>query len=252
MATAGDACGRATRNPVVVAGASRASSWRVQSPISGSEQRVSSAWCPLRAPLAGDPRLQRGDTIYLTVADGEGNMISLIQSTYYGFGSTICPDGVGFPIQNRGQAFSLDPKHRNRLQPHKRPFHTIIPAFMTRGGRPVMSFGVMGGDFQPQGHSQVVMNMIDFGMSPQQAGDQPRVAHSGSSSPWGAKSTDGGEVGWERGITDAIRAELAEMGHTVRSEDGVFGGYQGIWRDEGPRHYHGASDPRKDGCALGY
>ncbi|MFM2004326.1 MAG: putative gamma-glutamyltransferase YwrD [Planctomycetota bacterium] len=124
--------------------------------------------------MHGDPELD-SDTIYLCAADGEGNMISFIQSNYHGFGSMICPDGVGFPIQNRGQAFSLDPDHRNRLEPHKRPFHTIIPAFMTRDGRPVMPFGVMGGDFQPQGHAQVVMNMIDFGMSPQQAGDQPRV-----------------------------------------------------------------------------
>ena len=106
----------------------------------------------------------------------------------------------GFPIQNRGQVFSLDPKHRNRLEPHKRPFHTIIPAFLTRDGQPVMSFGVMGGDFQPQGHAQVVMNTLDFGMSPQQAGDQPRIAHSGSSGPWGAKSRDGGSLTLEHGI----------------------------------------------------
>ncbi len=200
---------------------------------------------------AGDPALD-SDTVYLTAADGEGNMISLIQSNYHGFGSTICPDGVGFAMQNRGQAFSLDPKHRNRLEPHKRPFHTIIPAFMTRQGRPVMSFGVMGGDFQPQGHSQVVMNMIDFGMSPQQAGDQPRVAHSGSSEPWGAKTTDGGELTFEHGMDNAVKLRLAEMGHRIQPGVGAHGGYQAIWRLDEPLRYFGGSDPRKDGAAMGY
>lgn len=199
----------------------------------------------------GDPELD-SDTIYLTAADGEGNMISLIQSNYHGFGSSICPDGVGFPIQNRGQAFSLDPKHRNRLEPHKRPFHTIIPAFMTRAGRPVMPFGVMGGDFQPQGHAQVVMNMIDFGMSPQQAGDQPRVEHSGSSSPWGTKAKDGGEVTFERRLDAKVKLKLAEMGHKVRPGVGAYGGYQAIWRLDDPLRYFGGSDPRKDGAAIGY
>jgi gamma-glutamyltranspeptidase/glutathione hydrolase len=199
----------------------------------------------------GDPALD-SDTIYLTAADGEGNMISFIQSLYAGFGSGICPDGVGFPIQNRGMAFSLDPNHRNRLEPHKRPFHTIIPAFLTRGGRPVMSFGVMGGDFQPQGHAQVLMNMIDFGMSPQQAGDQPRVAHVGSSDPWGAKSTDGGSLVFERRIPDTVKARLQAMGHRVEDRIEAHGGYQAIWRRDDPRVYFGASDPRKDGAAVGY
>jgi gamma-glutamyltranspeptidase/glutathione hydrolase len=199
----------------------------------------------------GDPRLD-SDTIYLTAADGEGNMISLIQSLYSGFGSKICPDGVGFPIQNRGEAFSLDPGHRNRLEPHKRPFHTIIPAFMTRDGRPVLSFGVMGGDFQPQGHVQVLMNMIDFRMSPQQAGDQPRLRHDGSSSPWGAKSTDGGSLIFERGFPDAVKARLAKMGHRVEDRLDAHGGYQAIWRRDDPRVYFGGSDPRKDGSAIGY
>lgn len=199
----------------------------------------------------GDPKLD-SDTIYLTAADASGNMISLIQSNYYGFGSGICPDGVGFPIQNRGEAFSLDPQHRNRLEPHKRPFHTIIPAFMTLRGRPVMSFGVMGGDFQPQGHAQVVMNMIDFGMSPQQAGDQPRLAHSGSSSPWGAKSSDGGSLSFERGIGDDVKLALAELGHTVKPGVGAHGGYQAIWRLDNPRRYFGGSDARKDGMAVGF
>jgi gamma-glutamyltranspeptidase/glutathione hydrolase len=199
----------------------------------------------------GDPQLD-SDTVYLTAADRDGNMISLIQSNYSGYGSALCPQGLGFPIQNRGQAFSLDPEHRNRLEPHKRPFHTIIPAFMTRNGRPVMSFGVMGGDFQPQGHSQVVMNMIDFGMSPQQAGDQPRISHSGSSSPWGAKSTDGGYLTFEHGIDAAVKQRLTEMGHQSRSAVGVHGGYQAIWRADDPLRYFGGSDPRKDGAAIGY
>ncbi|MCH2201267.1 MAG: gamma-glutamyltransferase [Fuerstiella sp.] len=199
----------------------------------------------------GDPELD-SDTVYLTAADGSGNMISLIQSNYHGYGSAICPDGLGFPIQNRGQAFSLDPGHRNRLEPHKRPFHTIIPAFMTRDSQPVMSFGVMGGDFQPQGHSQVVMNMIDFEMSPQQAGDQPRIAHSGSSSPWGAKSTDGGSLIFEHGIDPAVKAQLAQMGHRIRPGVSAHGGYQAIWRLDDPLRYFGGSDPRKDGAAIGY
>jgi gamma-glutamyltranspeptidase/glutathione hydrolase len=199
----------------------------------------------------GDPKLD-SDTVYLTAADDQGNMISMIQSLYHGFGSSICPDGVGFSIQNRGQAFSLDPQHRNRLQPHKRPFHTIIPAFMTTQGRPVMSFGVMGGDFQPQGHAQVVMNMIDFGLSPQQAGDQPRVSHAGSSSPWGAKSTSGGKIGFEDGIDDQVKLRLAEMGHRIRPGTSAHGGYQSIWRLDDPLRYFGGSDPRKDGAAVGY
>jgi gamma-glutamyltranspeptidase/glutathione hydrolase len=199
----------------------------------------------------GDPALD-SDTVYLCAADGEGNMISFIQSNYSGFGSGICPDGIGFPIQNRGQAFSLDPKHNNRLEPHKRPFHTIIPAFLTKDDKPVMAFGVMGGDFQPQGHAQVVMNMIDFGMSPQQAGDQPRVSHSGSSSPWGAKSTDGGSLSFEHRIDDRTKLQLAEMGHRITPGAGAHGGYQAIWRLDDPLRYFGGSDPRKDGAAIGY
>ena len=199
----------------------------------------------------GDPRLD-SDTIFLTAADSDGNMISFIQSIYSGFGSTICPDDVGFAMQNRGQAFSLDPSHRNRLEPGKRPFHTIIPAFMTRDGAPTLAFGVMGGDFQPQGHAQVIMNMIDFGMSPQQAGDQPRVAHSGSSSPWGAKARDAGRLVFEHAIPDPVKLELAEMGHTVSSRTAAHGGYQAIWRRDDPLVYFGGSDPRKDGAAIGY
>ncbi|MCK4294874.1 MAG: gamma-glutamyltransferase [Planctomycetes bacterium] len=192
------------------------------------------------------------DTIYLTAADGQGNMVSLIQSTYYGFGSQMVPDGLGFALQNRGRMFSLNPDDLNKLEPHKRPFHTIIPGFMTRGGRPVFSFGVMGGDFQPQGHSQVLMNIIDFGFSPQQAGEQPRVAHFESSTPMGSKMAGGGSVGFERHIPDDVKRKLADMGHKVRSGAGAFGGYQGIWAKSNPLRYFGGSDPRKDGCAIGY
>jgi len=192
------------------------------------------------------------DTIYLTAADKHGNMVSLIQSIYWGWGSRYVPDRLGFCLQNRGQLFSLDPGAMNKLEPHKRPFHTIIPAFVTREGRPVFSFGVMGGDFQPQGHAQVLMNLIDFGMSVQQAGEQPRAAHFESSTPTGGKMVGGGSVGLERHIPDAVRNQLAEMGHKVRRGVGAWGGYQGIWREDEPLRYFGGTDPRKDGCAAGY
>lgn len=195
------------------------------------------------------------DTVYLTAADKEGNMVSLIQSIYYEWASRFVPDGLGFCLQNRGQSFSLNPNDVNKLEPHKRPFHTIIPAFMTKGGKPVFSFGVMGGPFQPQGHAQVLMNLIDFGMSVQQAGEQPRVQHYESSQPTGSKMVDGGTVGFERNIAYAVKQKLAEMGHRIITPEpgrGAFGGYQGIWRKEKPRRYLGGSDPRKDGSAIGY
>ncbi|HEX42808.1 MAG TPA: gamma-glutamyltransferase family protein, partial [Phycisphaerales bacterium] len=192
------------------------------------------------------------ETIYLTAADKDGNMVSLIQSIYHHFGSRMVPDGLGFALQNRGQSFSLHPDHLNRLEPHKRPFHTIIPGFMTKTGRPVFSFGVMGGEFQPQGHVQVLMNLIDFGMSPQQTGDQPRIMHSESSTPTGAAIVDGGTVGFERGFPEDVKAQLANMGHRLRPDIGVFGGYQAIWAETNPLRYFGGSDPRKDGCAIGY
>ncbi len=207
---------------------------------------------PEKAAPRALPGERASDTVYLTVADDRGNMISLIQSIYAGWGSHIVPGRVGFAMQNRGSSFALDPHHRNRLEGHKRPFHTIIPAFVTRDGRPVFSFGVMGGDFQPQGHTQVLMNLIDFGMSAQQAGDQPRVQHSGSSTPTGRKMEAAGKVHFEHGIPDAVKLALAERGHDLQAGVGVFGGYQGIWREEEPRRYFGGSDPRKDGCAIGY
>ena len=179
-------------------------------------------------------------------------MISFIQSIYYGWGSKWVPDGMGFALQNRGELFSLNPQDLNKLEPRKRPFHTIIPGFLTKNHEPVMSFGIMGGDFQPQGHAQVLMNMIDFGMSPQQAGEQPRVAHFESSTPKGERSTGPGSVGCEQMIESSVKEKLTEMGHTIRSGAGAFGGYQSIWRMDDPLRYFGGSDPRKDGCAVGY
>jgi gamma-glutamyltranspeptidase / glutathione hydrolase len=192
------------------------------------------------------------DTTYLTAADREGNMISLIQSIFHGWGSGYVPDGLGFCLQNRGQQFALDPDHLNKLEPHKRPFHTIIPAFVTKAGRPVFSFGVMGGTFQPQGHVQLLMNLLDFGMSPQQAGEQPRVEHTESSEPTGVKMVGCGTVGFEHGISDEAKLKLAYLGHRIRPTLGAYGGYQGIWRQDNPLRYYGGSDPRKDGCAIGY
>ncbi len=193
------------------------------------------------------------DTIYLCTSDEEGNMVSLIQSIYSGWGSREVPTGLGFCLQNRGRAFSLDPKHRNSLEPHKRPFHTIIPGFLTKDGQPKCAFGVMGGDFQPQGHAQVLMNMIDFGMSPQQATEQPRAEHNGSSTPWGGKMEDGGSISLEKGIDEKTIEELKAMGHKIGSVgSGMFGGYQAIWREEDPMRYFGGSDTRKDGTAVGY
>ncbi|MCC6144454.1 MAG: gamma-glutamyltransferase family protein [Candidatus Hydrogenedentes bacterium] len=202
------------------------------------------------APVPGE--FDHSDTIYLTTADAEGNMVSLIQSTYHGWGSHLVPDRLGFALQNRGSSFALDEKHRNRLEPHKRPFHTIIPAFVTQGGRPVFSFGVMGGAFQPQGHTQVLMNLLDYGMSPQQAGEQPRIEHNGSSEPNGSPRSGGGTLRFEHHIPESTKLALAGMGHQLEEKPGAFGGYQGIWREEGPRRYFGGTDPRKDGCATGY
>ena len=209
---------------------------------------------PKRAAQQVEPGRLKGssDTVYLTTADKDGNMVSLIQSIYYQWGSRFVPDGMGFCLQNRGQLFSLNPNHLNKLEPHKRPFHTIIPAFLTKDEKPVFSFGVMGGSFQPQGHVQILMNIIDFGYSPQQAGEQPRVQHFESSTPTGHKMAGGGSVGFERHISEDVKLKLVRMGHKARPEAGTFGGYQGIWRQPNPRRYFGASDPRKDGCAVGY
>jgi gamma-glutamyltranspeptidase/glutathione hydrolase len=205
-----------------------------------------------KAYPAGDSALESGDTIYLTVADADGNMISLIQSNYRGMGSGMTPGNLGFVLQDRGELFSLEPGHANVYEPGKRPFHTIIPAFVTRDGKPVMSFGVMGGAMQPQGHVQILVNMIDFGMNLQEAGDAPRLRHTGSSQPTGEQMTDGGVVALENGFSPETVRGLLQLGHEVRTDLGGYGGYQAIYRDHENGVYIGASESRKDGHAAGY
>ncbi|MFD0761357.1 gamma-glutamyltransferase [Lutibacter aestuarii] len=195
--------------------------------------------------------ISAGETIYLTVADKEGNMISLIQSNYRGMGSGMVPPKLGFMLQDRGELFNLEEGHFNTYEPKKRPFHTIIPAFITKDGKPYVSFGVMGGDFQPQGHVQIVMNLIDFGMNLQEAGDAPRIEHTGSSTPTGVKAVDRGEIKLESGISFEVIRELIARGHKV-GYGGYFGGYQAIMYDAENKVYFGASESRKDGQAAGY
>lgn len=196
--------------------------------------------------------LNHGETIYMTTADQYGNMISLIQSNYRGMGSGMCPEGLGFVLQNRGELFTLEEGHFNEYEPGKRPFHTIIPAFVTKDGQPLMSFGVMGGPMQPQGHVQILVNMIDFGMGLQEAGDAPRINHSGSSQPTGEHMQDGGIVNIEHGFDYEVIRALLRKRHTVQHDYGIFGGYQAIMWDAENGVYHGASESRKDGHAAGY
>jgi gamma-glutamyltranspeptidase/glutathione hydrolase len=209
-----------------------------------------------RAAISHPPGLphavDQGDTIYLTVADSERNMVSLIQSNYRGFGSGVCPAGLGFCLQDRGEMFDLQPGRMNSYAPGKRPFHTIIPAFVTKDGKPFLSFGVMGGATQPQGHVQILLNIIDFGMNIQEAGDAPRILHSGSSEPTGETMTDGGAVALESGFPESLTKQLQESGHVIRSARGEFGGYQGIQYDAQRDVFLGASESRKDGMAAGY
>ncbi len=201
---------------------------------------------------AGDGQLEDGDTIYLTVADSDGNMVSLIQSNYRGMGSGMTPGDLGFVLQDRGELFSLTEGHANVIEPGKRPFHTIIPAFIMKDGKPWISFGLMGGAMQPQGHAQIIVNMIDFGMNLQEAGDAARLNHSGSSEPTDTIMTTGGVIHLETGFSDATRAALEKMGHRLGESDGSFGGYQAIMWDEEQGVYYGASESRKDGHAAGY
>jgi gamma-glutamyltranspeptidase/glutathione hydrolase len=196
--------------------------------------------------------LEQGNTIYLTVADKEGNMISLIQSNYRGMGSGMTPDELGFVLQDRGELFSLEEGHANVYEPGKRPFHTIIPAFITKDGKPYISFGLMGGAMQPQGHAQIVINLVDFGMNLQEAGDAARIRHEGSSQPTGSKMKDGGWVNLESGISYQSIRELIQKGHKIKFSVGGFGGYQAILFDEKNGVYYGASESRKDGQAAGY
>ena len=201
---------------------------------------------------AGNPALQQGDTIYLTTADAEGNMVSLIQSNYRGMGSGIVVPGLGFGFQDRGEMFSMEPGHPNVYAPGKRPLHTIIPAFIMKDNRPFMSFGVMGGAMQPQGHVQIIVNLIDFGLRVQEAGDAARWQHEGSTDYNLPKMTTGGWVNLESGIPWATVAELKRRGHDIRADLGGYGGYQAILWDATNKVYHGASESRKDGCAIGY
>jgi gamma-glutamyltranspeptidase/glutathione hydrolase len=201
---------------------------------------------------AGQPRLHEGDTTFLVTADEAGNMVSLIQSNYTGFGSGYVVEGFGFGLQNRGCLFNLNPESANYLEPGKRPFHTIIPAFAMRDGKPWLAFGVMGGDMQPQGHVQVLVNLIDFGMNLQEAGDAPRFYHGGSSSPTGTVMESGGVLSLENGVPPSVRRELVRLGHRLSETIGRYGGYQAIAHDPVGGVYSGASESRKDGCAMGY
>jgi gamma-glutamyltranspeptidase/glutathione hydrolase len=207
---------------------------------------------PDKAAKRYDTGINEGDTIYLTTADKEGNMVSLIQSNYRGMGSGMTPTGLGFVLQDRGELFSLKEGHFNSYAPRKRPFHTIIPAFVTRDGKPWLSFGVMGGGTQPQMHAQIIVNIIDFGMNLQEAGDAPRILHTGSSQPTGELMTDGGYISLENGYDPQTRRELVQKGHVLREVSGSFGGYQAIMRDPKTGVYYGASESRKDGHAAGY
>jgi len=199
----------------------------------------------------GEPKLHDGDTIYLTTADKDGMMVSLIQSNYRGMGSGLVADGLGFMFQDRGELYSLSEGAANVYAPGKRPFQTIIPAFVMKDGKPFMSFGLMGGDMQPQGHVQIITNMIDFGMNPQEAGDAARWRHFGNAEPTGEASSGIGTVEMESGFDPAVKAELARRGYKVVPGTGGFGGYQAIMRAPNGV-YWGASEMRKDGEVIGY
>lgn len=203
----------------------------------------------LATPLEGE-----GDTTYLTVADASGMMVSLIQSNYRGMGSGLVPKGLGFMLQDRGELFSLEPDHPNAYAPGKRPFHTIIPAFVTQDGKPMMSFGLMGGGMQPQGHVQVLLNLIDYGMNVQEAGDAARFLHDGGSSPNGGSPDAYGTLYLEPGVPDSTVAALRALGHRVEVADtGVmFGGYQAIRIDPQTGVYEGATEMRKDGTVAAW
>jgi gamma-glutamyltranspeptidase/glutathione hydrolase len=191
-------------------------------------------------PGGGDEPIGRGDTIYLTAADSEGNVISLIQSLYETFGSGIVAGDTGIVLHDRANLFSLTPGHPNQIAPGKRPFHTLIPAMVLKEGAPWLSFGVMGGDMQAQGHAQVLANLIDFGMNVQEAGEAPRFRHSGTG------------LALESAFSADARAGLTSRGHKVIDGKGVWGGFQGILIDPKTRVLMAGSDPRKDGMAAGW
>lgn len=204
---------------------------------------------------AGNPHLYEGDTIYMTTADKDGNMVSLIQSNYRGMGSGVVVPGLGFVFQDRGQLFSMDKNHANVYEPGKRAFNTIIPAFVTKDNKPLISYGVMGGAMQPQGHVQILVNMVDFGMNLQEAGDAARWQHLGSTEPTDGQDAylkNGGYIEVERGIPFETVRELQKRGHDVRYGLGGYGGYQAIMKDPINGVWLGASESRKDGQAAGY
>jgi gamma-glutamyltranspeptidase/glutathione hydrolase len=182
----------------------------------------------------------RGDTVYLTAADGHGNVISLIQSLFASFGAGIVAGDTGIALQNRGSGFTLSPGHPNQIGPHKRPLHTLVPAMLMRDSKPWVAFGVMGGDNQAQAHAQVVMNLVDFGMNIQEAGEAARMRHGGA------------ELFLESGIDEGVRGALAARGHLVRDGRGAMGGFQGILIEPASGVLMGGSDPRKDGLAIGW
>ena len=225
------------------------------------EELISKEYGKERAALINENRaarsypageLEQGNTIYLTTADKDGNMVSLIQSNYRGMGSGMTPGKLGFILQDRGELFALEEGHMNVYEPHKRPFHTIIPAFITKDGEPYISFGLMGGAMQPQGHVQIVCNLIDFGMNLQEAGDAPRISHDGSSQPTGEKMNDGGRVSLESGFEYQTIRELMSKGHRIGYALGPYGGYQAIMWDKENKVFYGASESRKDGQAAGF
>ena len=193
----------------------------------------------------GQP-FDHSDTVYLTVVDKDRNAVSLIESIFGSFGSKVVPGDLGFALQNRGSGFSLEEGHLNSLEPHKRSLHTNMPGFVTKDGKPFLSFGVMGGPMQPQGHWQVLSNVIDFGMNLQEAGDAARVRHGPSARP-------GGTLAVEPGVSDEVVAELRRRGHHVeRQGGGGMGGYQAILIHPETGMLHGGTDPRKDGQVIGY
>jgi len=200
----------------------------------------------------GDPRLFQGDTTDFETADSDGMMVSMIQSNYRGMGSGLVADGLGFMFQDRGELYSLNPKDANVYAAGKRPFHTIIPAFVMKDGQPWMAFGVMGGDMQPQGHVQVLVDMIDFGMNVQEAGDAARWRHYGNAEPTGEKSQGIGTVEMESGFDPAVKAALEKRGYKIVPGTGAFGGYEAIQYDAKNHVYWGATEMRKDGEVIGY
>jgi gamma-glutamyltranspeptidase/glutathione hydrolase len=226
--------------------------WLISKDYAAERRKLIDLTRAARTYDAGHPPANDGDTIYLCTADAEGNMVSLIQSNYRGMGSGIAVPGLGFGFQDRGEIFTMEPGHANVYAPGKRPFHTIIPAFVMKGGEPWLAFGVMGGAMQPQGHVQILVNLIDYDLNLQEAGDAARWQHDGSTDYDHPKMADGGYVYLESGIPWDVVAELKRRGHDIRLDLGGFGGYQAIRWDAKNRVYIGASESRKDGQAAGW